>query len=98
MKSDLTAPPVVILPTNLAVVGATEDLLLELTVIELGATELGATELLGTELGATELGAIELPGMELGVALEDRTDETAAPPHTVPFIVGRSAVAPFLLP
>lgn len=80
------------LPTNLRVVGATEDRLLEVTAIELGATELGAielgaTELLGTELGATELGATL-----------DLTDEAVPPAHTEPLMVGRSAAAPFLLP
>ena len=80
MKSDRTAPPVVMLPTNFRVV-ATEDLLLELTAIELGNTELRALE----------------PGTELGARLEDLAEETA-PPHTVPFIVGRSAVAPFFVP
>lgn len=75
------------LPTNLRVVGATEDRLLEVTAIELGATELrgielGATELLGTELGATL----------------DLADDAVPPAHTVPLMVGRSAAAPFLLP
>ena len=87
------------LPTNLPVVGTTEDLLLELTAIELGATELGAAELGTTELETLELRGIELElaGTELGATL-DLADDTVPPLHTAPFIVGRSTVAPFLLP
>lgn len=84
------------LPTNLRVVGATEDLLLEVTGVELGATELGAAELGAIELGAAELRTLET-GTELG-ATDERTEEAVPPAHTAPLIVGRSAVAPFLLP
>ena len=82
------------LPTNLRVTGATEDLLLEVMATELGA-ELGTTELGATELRlefGTELGT------ELEGTLEDRVEDTGPPAHTEPFMVGRSAVAPFLFP
>jgi len=85
VKSDLTAPPVVILPTNLRVAGR----LLEM--LEVAALELGRE--LGIELG------VEL-GVELGSELELRevlTDETV-PPQTVPFTTGRSADPPDLVP
>lgn len=89
------------LPTNLRVVGATDERLLELTGAELGVTELGATELRGAELGAIELEATELLTLETGAELggvEDLTEDTGAAPQRVPLMVGRSAALAPLVP
>jgi hypothetical protein len=104
------APPELIAYTNAGVVeiielelderhelAGTLELLLDTIAIELDEIELGANELGATELLGIELGELELAGTELGATL-DLTDDAAPPAHTVPLMVGRSAVAPFLLP